>query len=109
MTAPHEDPAEVKALRRAQRAKKDDRVHLTESARWVMSDPRGWVLVEWLEQIGLCDQQVFATDPYRTAFNAGQNNVGLQIRATVQEADPQAYARMMNARIAQRGEDEANG
>jgi len=37
----------------------------------------------------------FAYDPNRTAFNEGERNIGLQLVADMIEADPRAYAQMI--------------
>jgi hypothetical protein len=40
-------------------------------------------------------QASFAQDPAVTAYNEGQRSVGLKLLATIHDADPTAYVRML--------------
>lgn len=58
--------------------------------------------------LGLCGvfHSSFAVNAEQTAFNEGQRNIGLQLLADVNEADPDAYAKMLNEKKA---EEKRNG
>lgn len=110
MTGIHEDPEDVRTLRSAQRAKKDDSVHLQTALKWLLSDAKnGWYLLDWLEDVcGVNGCPHRPGDPYTTAFNVGKQDVGRHIRQEAEASDPQQYARMLNARLIEKG-DKNNG
>lgn len=72
----------------------------------------------WMHDI-LVSCHVFATtftvDPYATAFNEGQRNIGLQLLDDIMQACPDSYILMMreanerNAATERRSREESNG
>lgn len=86
------DPKSVKkAQREAALRLAQQRLVLVE----IMSTPTGrtWVY-DLLAACGI-GQTPFATDPYCTAFNCGQQNIGLRLMSEFQSAAPHEYIQMM--------------
>lgn len=62
---------------------------------------QGRTLLWRLLQIGRVDENPYRANALETAFNCGEANVGLQIKALIFEVDPEIYITMMK-------ENEAN-
>lgn len=65
----------------------------------LMQTRPGRRLVWWLLQIGRVGGQPYSRDPYDTAFNCGELNVGNQILARVTTVDPQGYLNMQKEQL----------
>lgn len=107
------DESQARALAKAQRE-----ARVRESERKVVL--RGLMSVragrEWmfnlLGECGIYQTPFAAGDPYATAFNCGQQNVGLRLTASLVEACPDDYIRMMKEQQYDRPEPadaDANG
>lgn len=89
------DLSDAKSVKKAQREAAlrlaQQRLVLVE----IMSSPTGrtWVY-DLLAACGI-GQTPFATDPYCTAFNCGQQNIGLRLMSEFQSAAPHEYIQMM--------------
>lgn len=92
---PPEDLSEVKTVKRRAAKANIARKALAEIVGAVMALPEGRRLVySWLEFAGAFHNP-FNANPYVTAFNSGQMNVGQKIQADVVGADPQLYLTML--------------
>jgi hypothetical protein len=76
-----------------------DKVMLDGALRSLVRTYEGRRYVWWLLEVGKVGQQPFNTDPYATAFNSGQLNVGQQILAHLTEVAPEAYLQMIQENI----------
>jgi hypothetical protein len=86
------EPTEVnKAKKRASRTRAD-RLQFVGAA---MTTPQGraW----YYDMLVRCKviNTPFSEDPYRTAFNCGQQNIGLQILSDIQDSAPNEYVKMI--------------
>lgn len=62
---------------------------------WLMGEPQGRRTVYTLLSRAGIWKTSFTPDPYTTAFNEGQRNVGLMLLALVQQYTPQLYTTMI--------------
>jgi hypothetical protein len=75
-----------------------DQADIDETLRVLLTLEKGQKTLWWLLQIGKVGTQPFATDPYVTAFQAGELNVGQQILARLIDVNPTGYADMQMKR-----------
>lgn len=62
---------------------------------WLMGEPQGRRVVHDLLAAAGIWRTSFSPDPYTTAFNEGQRNVGLRLMAQIQKFTPAQYAIMI--------------
>lgn len=74
---------------------KAEEAKATFAMRALLSSIEGRALLWWLLRIGGVGLQPFQGDPYKTAFNCGELNVGQQILAKVIETEPAGYVRLL--------------
>lgn len=87
------EPEQVnKAKKRASRTRAD-RLRFVEGAM-TLAEGRAW-FYDLLVRCKVINTP-FAEDPYRTAFNCGQQNIGLQILSDIQDSAPKEYAHMIS-------------
>lgn len=77
------------------RWEKADEAEITSAINALLQAPNGRRFLWWLLAVGKIGNQPFSSDPNVTAFNCGELNVGNQIMARLQEANPDGYTSMM--------------
>lgn len=87
------DALEVNKARKKAARKRADRLKFIQAAMQ-HEEGRAW----FYDILLFCKvfQNSFEEDPYRTYFNIGQRNVGLNILADIQDAAPNEYLKMIN-------------
>ena len=86
------DPQEVnKAKKRASRTRAD-RLRFVEAAM-TTKEGRAW----FYDLLVRCKtiSTPFVEDPYRSAFNQGMQNIGLQVLSDIQDSAPNEYIKMI--------------
>lgn len=86
------DPQQVNNKRKKYARTRADRLHFVEAA---MTTEQGRA---WFYDIMVRCRVVgtpFVEDPYKTAFNCGMQNIGLQILDDIQKAAPEGYNKMI--------------
>ncbi len=82
--------AEERELRKREQANND-----AMDIVWLMSEPQGRRVVHtMLSKAGIW-RTSFSPDPYTTAFNEGQRNIGLWLLSVVQQFTPRQYTAMI--------------
>ncbi len=87
------DPQEVNRAKKRGSRTRADRLHFVGAA---MTTPQGR---SWFYDLLVRCKVVstpFSEDIYRTAFNCGQQNVGLMVLSDIQDAAPKEYVTMIN-------------
>lgn len=102
MLYPHEDHALAKKTREAKQDDKAREKDLNAVFRALGETAPGRTFLWWLLEIGKIGQQPFALDPHVTAFNCGELNVGQQISAQFQHADPKGYLELLKENQSER-------
>jgi hypothetical protein len=72
-----------------------DLTEIREAIQFLASNRRGQKLLWRILQLGRVNTQPMAADPYATAFNCGELNVGNGVLALILDANPQIYLSMM--------------
>lgn len=86
------DPKSVNKARKKSARTRADRLRFIEAAMGT-AEGRAWYYDILL--FCKCFQGPFDTDPYKTAFNCGQQNIGLRILDDLQTAAPKNYDLMI--------------
>lgn len=87
------DPIEVNKARKKESRTRADRLHFVQAA---MTTEQGRA---WFYDLLLFTKVIktpFDEDPYRTAFNCGQQNIGLRVLSDIQTAAPDEYLVMIS-------------
>jgi hypothetical protein len=89
------DTSQPEQVNKARKKEARTRAYRLEFVKAAMSHPEGRA---WFYDL-LVRCKVIATpfreNPYETAFNCGQQNIGLQILSDIQAAAPQGYNQMV--------------
>jgi hypothetical protein len=80
----------------------EDQAAIDAALNALLQHAHGRKTLWWLLQIGQVGQQPFSTDPYRTAFECGQLNVGQQVLARIISVSPEGYMNMMKEQADER-------
>lgn len=86
------DPVEVNKARKKDARTRADRGRFVEGAMTI-PEGRAW----FYDLLVFCKviKTPFDEDPYRTAFNCGQQNIGLKIMLDIQDFAPEEYLKMI--------------
>ena len=86
---------DTKQLGEAKLKERDQEKLVLEDMAWVMGEPRGRRFMAWLiAQTGM-DKLSF-TGNSETFFREGARNIGLMLKAKIDEAAPEMYIKMLN-------------
>lgn len=89
------DQQEVRQAKAQERAAREAQVEQDEVVCTILRTPAGR---KWLhDKLQMCSVggTPWVHDPYATAFNCGQQNVGFQLLADIMSASPDLYVTMM--------------
>lgn len=77
---------------------------LLDDMRWVISNAKGRRFIVWLFAVcGVWRLSFSPKDSNQTAFNEGSRDIGLRVLRVLQNADPKAYNRIDDERLADLG------
>lgn len=96
--AQHDDKEAKRYARELAKFEALDRADIDETLNVLLGLDKGQKTIWWLLQIGRVGTQPFDRDPYVTAFQAGELNVGQQILARLIDVNPTGYADMQMKR-----------
>lgn len=87
------EPKEVNKARKKYSRTRADRLHFVDAAMGT-EQGRAW----FYDLLVFCKvvKTPFDDDPYRTAFNCGQQNIGLRVMADIQTAASKQYLTMIS-------------
>ena len=88
-------PEERRLVRRQQKAVREKEAEDNYTVQSIMATPQGRAWVD--DKLAFCGifRTTFSADPYTTAFNEGQRNVGLALFADIMRACPEAYIQLL--------------
>ena len=85
--------------------RKKEKLELDDAVASLLQHPNGRRYLYWLLDItGAIGISPFTKDSLLTAFNCGEQNVGLQIMAHVIEVSPEGFTSMLTERAQERQE-----
>lgn len=86
------DPQQVNTARKKSARTRADRMEFVAAA---MTTPQGRAWFYDIIEFCHCFKTSFSGDPYVTAFNSGEQNIGLRILDDIQMAAPEFYLTMI--------------
>ncbi len=89
------DASDEKHIAAAERKAAQDEMNRVNVVRGIMGDKKGraW-MYDIMEKCHMYSPSFIPNDPYTTAFNEGERNVGNRILADIMKAAPDQYVKM---------------
>src|SRR5690349_11779860 len=107
--AQHDDKEQEAREKERKKVEKYRRTQVIRGVSQSLASAEGRQFLWELLRIGRWATNPFLSDPYKTAFNCGELNVGQQIMALIEEADPEGFMVLQQEQLNDRSIDPDSG